>query len=507
MPIDYSKWDKIELSDDSDIEVHPNVDKRSFIRWKQQSIHEEREKRNVDIKNLEVQIEMYGNLNKRVDKLLNKEDFPVANLAKTDEVTKFLNANFDKTEKMKGDNVDPDIGTFNEMVEDLFEQLQRDALKESKDPRDGNVIKQLLLQHRQKIDKVTNEAKTKLDELYLAKSNHISSDDYRTGFDSGFMNTKSVEEDTQAMQDALKKVDNKNHVADTDLNLLPKDIPLQFIDFQDDVTKLAPETEQFGSINFKNYKESEAYLVKHMQIISEQQKDALMMKAFEYELSEKGSPETYQVIHQSELLGYVREVYDLKKIPFLNVDEMKNVIEMFFQRVIYNPANQKGRESFLESVKQKYDHVKKRVEIIQQEQAEEGEGVETIQLKSLDDSTELEINLPDFSSSDPAEIAKKEAFLKLPKEMQDAVKTQNLDTINKVFENIPIEEAEAILDLFNEAELIGVRALLENENEFNQIKEEYQNQNKVNQSEETDLKTLTINEEEKEHVNTADIVD
>jgi cell division cycle protein 37 len=27
--MDYSKWDKLELSDDSDIEVHPNIDKKS----------------------------------------------------------------------------------------------------------------------------------------------------------------------------------------------------------------------------------------------------------------------------------------------------------------------------------------------------------------------------------------------------------------------------------------------------------------------------------------------
>ncbi|CAD6892600.1 unnamed protein product [Tilletia controversa] len=45
MPLNYSKWDNIELSDDSDVEVHPNVDKKSFIRWKQSDIHEKREQR------------------------------------------------------------------------------------------------------------------------------------------------------------------------------------------------------------------------------------------------------------------------------------------------------------------------------------------------------------------------------------------------------------------------------------------------------------------------------
>ncbi|KLU81241.1 hypothetical protein MAPG_00333 [Magnaporthiopsis poae ATCC 64411] len=52
MPLDYSKWDALELSDDSDIEVHPNVDKRSFIRAKQNQIHMERARRKNEIETL-----------------------------------------------------------------------------------------------------------------------------------------------------------------------------------------------------------------------------------------------------------------------------------------------------------------------------------------------------------------------------------------------------------------------------------------------------------------------
>ena len=40
--VDYSKWDKLELSDDEDFECHPNVDKKSMVRWKQAQIHKER---------------------------------------------------------------------------------------------------------------------------------------------------------------------------------------------------------------------------------------------------------------------------------------------------------------------------------------------------------------------------------------------------------------------------------------------------------------------------------
>ncbi|KAL9931220.1 hypothetical protein V8E36_009897 [Tilletia maclaganii] len=55
MPLNYSKWDNIELSDDSDVEVHPNVDKKSFIRWKQRDIHEKREQRKAITKNLKAE--------------------------------------------------------------------------------------------------------------------------------------------------------------------------------------------------------------------------------------------------------------------------------------------------------------------------------------------------------------------------------------------------------------------------------------------------------------------
>jgi cell division cycle protein 37 len=52
MSLDYSKWDNLEISDDSDIEVHPNVDKRSMIKWKQEAIHRERAERKAKIEYL-----------------------------------------------------------------------------------------------------------------------------------------------------------------------------------------------------------------------------------------------------------------------------------------------------------------------------------------------------------------------------------------------------------------------------------------------------------------------
>ncbi|CAI4055547.1 hypothetical protein N7582_000367 [Saccharomyces uvarum] len=506
MAIDYSKWDKIELSDDSDVEVHPNVDKKSFIKWKQQSIHEQRFKRNQDIKNLETQVDMYSHLNKRVDKILSM--LPETDLVDLSAVTKFLNANFDKSEKNKGENVDPEIATYNEMVEDLFEQLAKDLAKEGKDSKDASLLRNSILKHRAKIDSVTVDAKKKLDELYKERNAHISSDDFHTGFDSSFMNKKK--EEAKQLEAAASRAP-KSTSDSSILNKLAKSsTPQAFIEFEDDPMKLAAETEAFGKIHVNEYSKSQKFLLEHLPIISEQQKDALMMKAFEYQLHGDDMM-TLQVIHQSELMAYIKEIYDLKKIPFLNPIELSNVINMFFEKVIFNKDKPVGKESFLKSVQEKFLHVQKRSKILQQEEMDESnaEGVETIQLKSLDDSTELEVNLPDFNSEDAQEMEKVKVFKTLlPEKMQQAIMTKNLDNINKVFEDIPIEEAEKILEVFNDIDIIGIKAILENEKDFQNLKDQYEQGH-----EDATMEKLTIDDgdnrgEVHEEVNsTADTVD
>ncbi|CAL9737131.1 hsp90 co-chaperone Cdc37 [Monosporozyma servazzii] len=484
MPIDYSKWDKIELSDDSDIEVHPNVDKTSFIRWKQQSIHEKRQERTRDIKNLEMQLKMYSFLNKRVDKLI--QTLPLEQYGNMSEVTKLLNANFDKNEKCTGDNVDPEIGTYNEMVEDLFDQLKHDIKKDGKDSSDNALIKEYLLKHRKKIDKVSEEGLVKLTQLYKEKNDHISSEDIHTGFDSSFMNKKGVQEDTAQVEKSLKTLEVANSAQKKADALEGLPLMRQFIDYgsgEENLDKIAPETLEFGLSSWKDYGKSERYLLKHMEILSEQQKDALMMKAFEFELQGE-TAKTYQIIHQSELMAYVIELYQIKKIPFLNDQEMTQVINMFFQRIINNTADSRGKQSFLDSVTTKYNHVKSRCQLMQREANEQGDGESeenaVIQLRSLDESSELEINMPDFNSADAHEVARCEAFNKMPKDLQDALKTGTLDAVNEVLGNYTYEQGESMLALFDEAEIIGVKALLEGgEDEFDQLKEQYDAHNKI----------------------------
>jgi Cdc37 N terminal kinase binding len=62
-PFDYSKWDKIELSDDEE-DVHPNIDKESWFRMKHRSRvereeHEEKDKQRINAEVRKV-LQMFG---------------------------------------------------------------------------------------------------------------------------------------------------------------------------------------------------------------------------------------------------------------------------------------------------------------------------------------------------------------------------------------------------------------------------------------------------------------
>lgn len=52
---DYSKWDKIELSDDED-DVHPNIDRESWFRLKHRSRVEREDNQAKDIAGIQQQV-------------------------------------------------------------------------------------------------------------------------------------------------------------------------------------------------------------------------------------------------------------------------------------------------------------------------------------------------------------------------------------------------------------------------------------------------------------------
>ena len=58
LPFDYSKWDKIELSDDEE-DCHPNIDKESWFRMKHRSRVEREENEGKDKVKIKKEVRHY----------------------------------------------------------------------------------------------------------------------------------------------------------------------------------------------------------------------------------------------------------------------------------------------------------------------------------------------------------------------------------------------------------------------------------------------------------------
>lgn len=484
MPIDYSKWDKIELSDDSDVEVHPNVDKRSFIRWKQRDIHEKRQQRNLEIKSILVQLTMYAKLNERVDYLMKN----LANEEWLDEgvVGKKLNEQFDKKEKFdyealklakgnslrKGlqdlhfdkeefDNMVP----YNEMIEDLVTQAKEDH-PELVLPSENFV--EHIKEHRNKIDDILSKKTGKLDVLLQEKSSLISSEDVHTGFDRSFMN-RDKEESALKSNAAAPQKEKESTMEVINSPGAQENKTQGERDILDELTVL-PETAKFGEIPISDLSGSAEYMIRNTKICTEQQKDALIMTAFDHQLQGRLDL-TKKVIHQSLLLQYVAQLVG----PKPNKDQTIRAIKLFFTKI--SDSSSPARMAFEQDVENTFNHIKGRCEVIKQEQATKNEGSEEeeaqIQLKELDENTELQVNIPEQGTAEYTIFS-----TKLSPEMQQAINSKSLDQINEVLGKMKVPEAEEVLAIFQECGIISINGYLENENEFKELQDEYRKENK-----------------------------
>lgn len=474
MPIDYSKWDKIELSDDSDIEVHPNVDKKSFIKWKQRDIHEKRQQRNVEIKSILIQLTMYAKLNERVSFLL--DTLSSSELLDESKVMEILNNKFDAAEKFdydklvdeKGDTLrkglkdlqfDPEetqnILPYNEMIEDLFIQIKEDHPEAASDPES---LIGYIKEHRAKIDEVLLKQTIKLDDLLYQKSLLISSDDYHTGFDRSFLNKNKDEEELPNPAAEKKSVTTMETINS------PKTAKKQEASEEDpyDQLEVKPATAEFAKIPFTDIEKSAQFLIKRPSICTENQKDLLIMTAFDYQLlgDETGAR---QIIYQSLLLQYIAQLAG----PNAGNDQRIRAIKIFFSK-LKDPSLPAG-QAFAQDVENTVAHIRNRCEILKNESMQKSEegGEQLIQLKSLDENTTLEVSVPEEGTPEYEIFS-----TKLSQEMQAAVRSQSLDEVNKVFAQMKVEEAEAVLEVFNGCNVIGITGVLENEEEFEQLKKE-----------------------------------
>lgn len=431
MVLDYSKWDKIELSDDSDVEVHPNVDKKSFIRWKQRDIHEKRDRNKMEIASLELTMKIDEELVERLDKLLT---LPQSTLAK-DSIEELLVASKVGL-KAKDTPTAPNPQKEGEQMncDDMLESLL-DMIKPDVDTDNGASFAALLKEHRDKLVDHDKSHKERLAELYDEKAKYITSDDVTDVYNSTVINKSEPD----AGEDDLADLEKETETHIETLNPKSADKPIESTlaksteDTDDDYSDPSPAARKFALIPASDLKACYQFVAKHPEICTEKEKDALVMEGFQLQLAGK-TADMERTVHNAILLQYCAQ---------LGPNGYRN----FFERIL-QPQGHPALEVLKKDVAFTINHVKTRCAILQKESEEENE---QIQLHAVDPNTEIVVNQP--NEEDPEAMA---VFGELSPEMQTAVKSGKLDEINKVLANYKVEDAETVLRLFDGCGILAV---------------------------------------------------
>ncbi|KAM7193259.1 Cdc37 N terminal kinase binding domain containing protein [Naviculisporaceae sp. PSN 640] len=457
MPVDYSKWDALELSDDSDIEVHPNVDKRSFIRAKQHQIHLERQQRKNQIETLKYERVINDALIKRISSLLASLKAHAADAETRNPGEVAFQAVMESAASLdpKDDqppprpagvhNAEEQLPTYTKMMATLLDQVNQalDEKKITQEKRYQGMVDEIG-EHLKKVTDLQDELHKKLAELEREESRKITSESIHTGFDSSFVN-KSKPSDTSSSKKEETKVELLNPSFDASSSSAAPSASSSAskttLD-DDDEIEASPTARKFAEIKSTEPRTSAAFLAAHPEILTEKETDGLLVLAFDAQLNGKDDY-AQNAVHQALLLQYCRALG-------------RDGVALFFKRI--TTPNHQAREVFYKDVQDTYLKIRNRVREIKAKEEVDGraEGVEQIQLHAVEPGTVINIKIPPKESDDPAEKAGREIFESFKPEMRKALETGSLDEVNKVLGNMTVEDAEELVGKLGEAGILSL---------------------------------------------------
>ncbi|KAI8647292.1 hypothetical protein BD408DRAFT_408935 [Parasitella parasitica] len=428
MPLDYSKWDNLELSDDSDIEVHPNVDKRSMIKWKQEAIHRERAERKAKIEYLTQFVPQQETVLKKVQELtsmLRDSEDDLDGIKKVVEV-------LDKQQTEADPKMKVPSASGKEMdVTQVFAAMKTQIAAGLASNPPAEVKKTLLdrfSQTEDAVQKTVTDASRELAKLKEQASKKMTSENMFTSEKSN----KTI---------IPKKTGKKKEIETLNPNAAMRDLSLDTssdADNEDDGDQdieMSPKAAEFSKI--KSFETSYKYLERNGDIINEKTSDSILGQAFTAQL--KGDKEyARNCVIQSLMLVWCGQLG-------------KDGVSRFFSKM--GSTKTEGYKMFFDDVERKYSHIQTRCAEIAAEEVTEENGVETIQLQPMGDGTQLTIRVPK-----PEHVEAYKIFTAMPSKFQDALKTGNLDEINTVLEKIAVPEAEKLVQLCSDYGFLDVES-------------------------------------------------
>ncbi|KAK5797976.1 hypothetical protein VI817_004267 [Penicillium citrinum] len=436
MVLDYSKWDQLELSDDSDIEVHPNVDKKSFIRAKQAQIHQQREQRRHDIKTLKYERIINDGLLARIDTLLSSLKKHEDSSASPDEfifgsIMEFASNPADDQAPPPPEGVhthEKEQPKYSQMMSALVDQVK----KEFEDSKPENLFRayiQGVQGHQAKVQGLQKELLTKLAQLEKEEGSKITSESLHEGFNTSHIAKATEKAAATTSSGKRSEVELLNPGSS---NQASSDAADNDDDDDPANVEISELGKKFAALKPNDYNSYLQFISANPQIVAEKETDGLLVEAFNRQI--KGD-EAYarQCVHQGLLLQYCRS---------LGPDGIK----LFFTRI--TTRDHRAATLFNNDVNDTYNRIKTRAAELSKNSSASNDpaGVEQIQLHAVDPNTKITINLPAANSQDPTEIEARKIFDAFPADLQKALASESLDEVNKVLGNMSVEDAEVVVE-------------------------------------------------------------
>ncbi|KAF3924883.1 hypothetical protein ABW21_db0206145 [Orbilia brochopaga] len=426
MVIDYSKWDNLELSDDSDVEVHPNVDKKSFIKWKQRDIHEKREQRARDKESMGLEHIMNDRLLSRIEALHSAlkthiekttaregtpEDFVLQTLLESTTPE-------DLEKAQVAGKPDPKAPTYAEMLTKLADRVSEDIPKNAADR--WTAYEKGLLKFKDELFRRNEQSKTELAKMEREDARKITSDGLRDGFNT----TQVMKADPKPS--TSKPATTKSKVETVELLNAPSS------------GSLPPAP----SIKSTDLRASAEFIARNPSVLAERETDGLLIEAFNAQI-DGDDTKAKQYIHQAQLLQYCRQL-----------GGSADAVRLFFKRI--TTPNHAAQSTFYNDVNEQHFRMKGRVSEIIKEREREPKEVEQIQLHAVDPKQQIYIDIPPKDSDNPEHQAARKIFESFPPGFQKALESKDLDKINVVLGKMAVDEAEEVVGKLSESGMLSL---------------------------------------------------
>lgn len=334
MVLDYSKWDALELSDDSDIEVHPNVDKRSFIRAKQNQIHQQRMQRRHEIETLKYERIINDGLLERIDKLLGAlrqhEDS-----SRNPEELVFQSLIESAGDPAKDQPPAPPAGIYthekeqpkySQMMSSLVDQVKKE-ITESKTESGFKAYITGVQGHKDKVLGLQQELLQKLAELEKEEASKITSDSIHTGFDSSYVAKSDSKAKGKATETKVELLNSPSAAANQKAVAPSSGAEADVEDDDDEEAdiKVSDLAKRLAKIPMTDYKALLQFISANPDVVAESKTDELLVEAFNSQMD--GKAEYARLcVHHGLLLQYCRSLG-------------RDGISLFFKRYVDYPLN------------------------------------------------------------------------------------------------------------------------------------------------------------------------